>query len=831
MDEKIPTPSTAEGRREARDEARITVLPLRETVVFPYMVIPLFVGRAKSLKAIEEAMDTSREIFVVSQRAAAIDDPEPKDVHQVGTVCQIMQMLKLPDGIIKILVEGLYRARIKSFVTEDELFAAVIEEFADPTAVDPKVQALRRNVLSQFEQFIKLNKKIPAEILSVATNVEDPGRMADIISAHLPTNKVEVKQEILEAFDVDDRLDILNTILTKEIEILNIEKKIRGRVRKQMENLQKEHYLREQMKAIQKELGDSDQTQAEVDEYRQKIKDIKMSADAEEKSLKEVDKLSKMTSSSAEAGVIRNYLDIMCDLPWSKSTKDKLDVIRAEKILNEDHYGLDEPKQRILEFLAVCKLKKSIKGPIICFLGPPGVGKTSLGRSIARAMGRKFGRISLGGMRDEAEIRGHRKTYVGAMPGRIIQMIRRLESNNPLILLDEIDKTGSDFKGDPASALLEVLDPEQNATFTDHYLGVPFDLSKVLFLTTANVPHTIPEPLRDRMEIIHIPGYTEEEKLEITRQYLVPKQREENGLKGSHITFNDKALVRIIRHYTREAGVRELERKVGGVCRKIARKLVSSKEKKAFLTNVTDKTVKSFLGIPRYRYGRAEEKSEVGVVMGLAWTQVGGTPLQLEVVRMTGTGKVIITGQLGNVMQESARAAVSFVRTRAKEFNIRTDFYKKVDLHIHAPEGAIPKDGPSAGITIATAVVSALTDIPVSKDVAMTGELTLKGKILPVGGIKEKMLAAFRAGIRDVILSAENKKDLEEVPLKIKKKMNFHLVKTLDQVLDIALLRDLGPKTPVLEGLEETDDADDDSAESVPPDSGDDSDGSIVQVS
>jgi len=793
-EEKDLPVAVSETKRSPRGVSQITMLPLRETVVFPYMVIPLFVGRPKSLKAIEKAMEGSREILVVSQKAASVDEPQPKDVFHVGTVCQIMQMLKLPDGIIKILVEGLYRARLKHFIDTKETFEVVAEEIPDSPVDDPKIASIRKNALALFETYLKLNKKIPAEILQMAANVADPGRMADIITAHL-TQKVEVKQEILEAFHVVPRLELLTELLNKEIKILNIEKKIRGRVRKQMENLQKEHYLRDQMKSIQKELGESDQTQSEVDEYRKKVKDAKMPESAEEKCLKEVDKLAKMTSSSAEAGVIRNYLDIMIDLPWSVSTKDRLDVGRAQRILDEDHYGLEEPKQRILEFLAVCKLKKTIKGPIICFLGPPGVGKTSMGRSIARSMGRKFARISLGGMRDEAEIRGHRKTYVGAMPGRIIQTIRRLGSNNPLILLDEIDKTGSDFKGDPASALLEVLDSEQNNTFTDHYLGVPFDLSKTLFLTTANVPHTIPEPLKDRMEIIHVPGYTEEEKLEIAARYLVPKQRKENGIRESQMEFTHQALTQIVRYYTREAGVRELERKIGSISRKVARKIIN-RGKKGFKARLNESSIKKYLGIPKYRYGRAEEKDDVGVVMGLAWTQVGGTILPIEVVTMPGTGKVILTGQLGKVMQESAQAAVSYVRTHAKEFDIRRDFYKRVDVHIHAPEGAIPKDGPSAGVTIATAVISALSGIPISRSIAMTGEITLMGKVLPVGGIKEKVLAAFRAGIRTIILCEENRKDLEDIPPKIHKKIDFHLVKHISEVLKVACAKPTSKPEP-----------------------------------
>ncbi|MBI4865432.1 MAG: endopeptidase La [Candidatus Wallbacteria bacterium] len=781
-------------RRPPRGAYVIPMLPLRETVVFPYMVIPLFVGRPKSLRAIDRSMETGREILVVSQKAATIDEPTVNDVYQVGTVCQIMQMLKLPDGIIKILVEGLYRARLKDYVETTELFEVNAEEIPDDPASTPALEALKKQVLDSFEQYIKLNKKIPAEILQVATNIDDPGRMADVVTAHLNL-KVEVKQEILEAFSSQKRLEILHELLNKEIEILNVEKKIRGRVRKQTETLQKDAYLREQMRAIQKELGDSDQTLAEIEEYKKKIKEAKMHPVAEEKSLSELDKLSKMAASSAEAGVIRNYLDIMLELPWSISTKDRLNIPRAEKILNQDHFGLEEPKARILEHLSVCKLKRTIKGPIVCLLGPPGVGKTSLARSVARAMGRKFARISLGGMRDEAEIRGHRKTYVGAMPGRIIQTLKRAGSNNPVILLDEIDKTGSDFKGDPASALLEVLDPEQNSTFTDHYLGVAFDLSHVLFLTTANQPHTIPEPLRDRMEIISLPGYTEEEKVGIGERHLVPKQIQENGLSRRGVEFSRKALIQAVRYYTREAGVRELERKIGAICRKIAKEIVSRKKRNKI--RLTEKSVRKYLGAPKYQYGRTEEKDEVGVVMGLAWTQVGGVPLQIEAIAMRGAGKLMLTGQLGKVMQESAQAAVSFTRKNHERFSIPKDFYKKVDLHINAPEGATPKDGPSAGVTIATAVISSLTSTPVSKDIAMTGEVTLKGKVLPVGGIKEKVLAAFRLGIRTVILPAENRKNLEEIPKKIQRQMSFHLVQRLDEVIALAFVRKNGAPAPL----------------------------------
>ncbi|MBI4872662.1 MAG: endopeptidase La [Candidatus Riflebacteria bacterium] len=769
--------------REARRVTKLTMLPLRDVVVFPYMVIPLFVGRQKSLKAIDMAMKANKEILVVTQKVPSTDDPSPDDIYDVGTVVQIMQMLKLPDGIVKVLVEGIFRARIREYVKSDDVFEVTAEEVPDSPHRSVKVQALMRNVISLFERYVKLNKKIPVEVVVVASNVDSPGRLADIITAHLNL-KVPVKQEILQAFDPEERLDKLVEILNREIEILIIEKKISGRVRKQMESIQKEYYLREQVKAIQKELGEVDELQTEIAEYKKKIKAAQMPQHAEEKCIKETERLAKMSFNSAEAGVIRSYLDTMCELPWSKSTADKLEIKRAERILEEDHYGLQEPKARILEYLSVCKLKKSIKGPILCLMGPPGVGKTSIAKSVARSMGRNFVRVSLGGMRDEAEIRGHRRTYVGAMPGRIIQLIKTAKSNNPVFLLDEIDKTGSDWRGDPSSALLEVLDPEQNSTFTDNYLGVSFDLSKVLFLATANIPHTIPEPLRDRMEIINLPGYTEEEKLQIALRYLVGKQMKENGLKKRHIQFQPKAIIHIIRFYSREAGVRECERMIGSICRKVAKQVVTRKHRGRVL--ITPSSVEKYLGIPKYRHGRAEEKDEVGVVTGLAWTSVGGVTLPIEAVTVPGTGKVIMTGSLGEVMQESARAAVSFVRHHADDYKIEPTFYKKLDIHIHAPEGGVPKDGPSAGVTITTAVISALTDKAVSKDVAMTGEVTLRGKVLPVGGIKEKVLAAFRLGLREIVLPKENGKDLEDIPKEIKQQLRVHLVDDIGQVVGIA---------------------------------------------
>jgi ATP-dependent Lon protease len=846
----VSSDASTETGSPSRVNRRLPLLPLRELVVFPYMVVPLFVGRPKSLKAISRALEGTREILVVTQKTATTDEPEPKDLYDVGTVGQILQVFNLPDGIVKILVEGVYRARIDEYITKDELFEALTSEIPDADEKTPRMQALMRNVVSLFEQYIKLSKKIPAEIAVVANSVESSGRLADIITSHLSL-KVDEKQEILQAASGEDRLQRLAELLQKEIDIHIIDKKISDRVRKQMEHLQKEYYLREQLKAIQKELGDKDEIQAEIEEYRKRIAEAKMPEPAHEKASSELERLAKMGYGSAESGVIRSYLDVMCDLPWSKSSPDNLDVKQAERVLERDHFGLAEPKERILEYLSVCKLKKSIKGPIICFLGPPGVGKTSLARSIADSMGRKFVRMSLGGIRDEAEIRGHRKTYVGAMPGRIIQLIRRAGTNNPVFLLDEVDKTGADWRGDPSSALLEVLDPEQNSTFQDHYLGVPFDLSKVLFLTTANIPHPIPEPLRDRMEIINLPGYTEEEKVQIARRHLIAKQLKENGLKPTHVTITDAALKKMIRSYTREAGIRDLERKIGTIFRKTCKELVMSREKArkavaaatqalagattggdgdgaatgaatgaagaghgqqstakatapeagAGVAGVTDgvgrrsgrakvneKALVRFLGIPRYRYGRTEEVDEVGVATGLAWTEVGGQPLPIEAVVMKGSGKLILTGQLGEVMQESAKAAVTFVRSAHAEFGIKRSFYKTLDIHVHAPEGGIPKDGPSAGITIAAAVVSALSGRPIDRYVALMGELTLKGKVLPVTGVKERVLAAFRMGIQQVVMSRENNKELEEIPVEIRQKLQFHLVDHISEVLAIALL-------------------------------------------
>ncbi|MCJ8347564.1 endopeptidase La, partial [bacterium] len=685
-DEEVP--------RRLDKKFTLPVLPLREIVVFPYMVIPLFVGRAPSLKAIDLSLEGHREILLVSQRDAKVDNPKPKDLHDVGAIAEIMQPLKLPDGIVKILVEGTSRAKILEYIKEGDCLTARVEEFEDLEEKNLRTQALMRNSISQFEQYIKLNKNVPIEIINVINSVESPGRLADVIVAHLKL-KVSVKQEVLEAFNAEDRLAMLCDILNREIEILNIEKRIRGRVRKQMEQVQKEYYLREQIKAIQKELGESDEVASEVKELKTAIDKAKMPKDVKDKALKELDKFSKMGQSSAESGVIRNYLEVLTELPWSKKSKDRLDAVKAQEILDKDHFGLEKVKERIIEFMAVCQLKKSIKGPILCLVGPPGVGKTSLAKSIAEAMGRKFARISLGGVRDEAEIRGHRRTYIGAMPGRIIQTLREVGTKNPLILLDEIDKTSSDFKGDPSSALLEVLDPEQNNHFTDHYVAAPFDLSGVLFLTTANHVQGIPGPLMDRMEVINLSGYTQEEKTEIAHRYLVPKQIEENGLKPDQLKIDKSALVEVITCYTREAGVRTLERTVGSLCRKVATEYVINPKKKK--VTLKEKDVKKYLGARKILPDEQGEEDQVGVVTGLAVTSLGGCTLPIEVETLEGSGKVIITGNLGDVMKESCQAAVSYVRKHRHHFNIAKDFYKKVDIHIHAPEAATPKDGPSAG--------------------------------------------------------------------------------------------------------------------------------------
>ncbi len=766
-------------------ETRVPLLPLRDIIVFPHMVVPLFVGRQKSIRALEEAVNKQKSVLLAAQKDAKTNEPAEEDIYRVGTLGTVVQLLRLPDGTVKVLVEGKQRARITRYSENAEFFlvdAEPIEEKCDKTT---EVEALVRSVNSTFENYVKLNKKIPPEMIMSVSSIDDPARLADTIVAHLGI-KLEEKQTLLEMLNPAERLEKVLGFMRSEIEILEVEKRIRSRVKKQMEKTQKEYYLNEQMRAIQKELGEKDEFKNEIQELEEKIRQKKMSAEAREKAEKELKKLKMMSPMSAEATVVRNYIDWLISLPWQDYTEDKLDIGNAEKVLEEDHYGLDKVKQRILEYLAVQSLVGALKGPILCLVGPPGVGKTSLGKSIARATGRKFVRVSLGGVRDEAEIRGHRRTYIGALPGKVIQSMKKAGSGNPVFLLDEVDKMSTDFRGDPSSALLEVLDPEQNNAFNDHYLDVDYDLSKVMFITTANTLERIPRPLQDRMEIIRIAGYTELEKLNIAKRYLIPKQREANGLQESNIAFADNAVVALVRHYTKEAGVRSLEREIAAVCRKVAVEVV--KKDRTSHVRVTTKSLVPFLGPPRYRFGRAEAEHKIGVATGLAWTDLGGELLATEVQVLPGKGKLTITGRLGEVMQESAQAALSYVRSRAEELGLERDFYQKIDIHIHVPEGAIPKDGPSAGITMATALVSALTRIPVRHDLAMTGEVTLRGYVLPIGGLKEKVLAAHRGGIKRILIPVENEKDIQEIPSVILKSVSIEMVEHMDQVLRKALV-------------------------------------------
>ncbi|MDD4588738.1 MAG: endopeptidase La [Heliobacteriaceae bacterium] len=782
----------ADSKKTRRKVQDLPLLPLRGILVFPYMVIHLDVGRERSVNAIEEAMARERIVFLATQKEAQVDQPTEEDIFRVGTIAEIKQLLKLPGGTIRILVEGISRAEIVTYLDGEPCMKVRVKEYAENEDKTPAVEALMRSLASQFEQYVKMSKKIPPETLVSVVAMESPGRLADMIASHLVL-KIPDKQSILEALEVPKRLELLTEILAREMEILELERRIHVRVRKQMEKTQKEYYLREQIKAIQKELGDKDDRQAETEELLEKIAKAKLPKDIEERALREVERLEKMPPMVAEATVVRNYLDWILALPWRKQTKDCLDIVRAEEILNEDHYGLDKVKERIIEYLAIRKLAKKMKGPIICFVGPPGVGKTSLGRSIARALDRKFFRLSLGGVRDEAEIRGHRRTYVGAMPGRIIQGLRTAGSRNPVFLLDEIDKMSADFRGDPASALLEVLDSEQNRFFSDHFIEAPFDLSKVMFITTANGMHNIPRPLVDRMEVIYISGYTEEEKVRIALDYLIPKQIKEHGLKPDQVQISENTVRRLIREYTREAGVRNIEREIAALCRKGARIIVKDPERRI---SVTAGNLANYLGIPRYRYGMAETESQVGVATGLAWTESGGDTLAVEVALLSGKGTVSLTGKLGDVMKESAQASITYVRSKAQELGIEPGFYQSTDIHIHVPEGAIPKDGPSAGVTMATAVASALAHRPIRREVAMTGEITLRGRVLPVGGIKEKVLAAHRAGCSTIILPGENRKDLEDIPANVKRKLRFVLVDHIDQVLPEALLDPLPAETP-----------------------------------
>jgi ATP-dependent Lon protease len=760
------------------------LLPLRDVVVFPHMVIPLFVGRPKSIKALETAMEAGKSILLVAQRSAAKDEPGAEDMYATGTIANILQMLKLPDGTVKVLVEGTQRARIAAVTDLKTHYIAEATAVGAETSEGTELEAMRRAMISQFDQYVKLNKKIPPEILTSLAGIDEPGRLADTIAAHLPL-KLEQKQEVLEMFDVQRRLEHLLALMETELDILQVEKRIRGRVKKQMEKSQREYYLNEQVKAIQKELGDLEEG-ADLDEMEKRIKSAHMPKEARTKAETELRKLRLMSPMSAEATVVRNYIETLVGLPWKKKSKISGDLSKAETVLEEDHYGLEKVKERIVEYLAVQQRVEKVKAPILCLVGPPGVGKTSLGQSIARATNRKFVRMSLGGVRDEAEIRGHRRTYIGSMPGKILQNMTKVGVRNPLFLLDEVDKMGMDFRGDPSSALLEVLDPEQNHSFTDHYVEVEYDLSDVMFVATANTMN-IPAPLLDRMEVIRLSGYTEDEKVNIAVRYLLPKQMKNHGLKPEELTVSESALRDIVRYHTREAGVRSLEREISKICRKVVKSLVLKRRETK--TTVTAKNLGNYLGVRRYTFGIAEKHNQVGQVTGLAWTEVGGELLTIESAVMPGKGKVVSTGKLGEVMQESIQAALTVVRSRSQRLGITEDFYQKNDIHVHLPEGATPKDGPSAGIGICTAMVSALTDIPVRADVAMTGEITLRGEVLPIGGLKEKLLAAHRGGIKIVLIPEENVKDLTEIPDNIKNRLDIHPVKWIDQVLDLALER------------------------------------------
>lgn len=766
------------------ESAELPLLPLRDVVVFPHMVIPLFVGRPKSIKALEVAMESGKGILLVAQKSAVKDEPEAEDLYSIGCVSNILQMLKLPDGTVKVLVEGTQRARVDSIEFRDEMFVASVRPVAAEEVEDHEVEALRRAVIAQFDQYVKLNKKIPPEILTSIAGIEEAGRLADTIAAHLPL-KLEQKQDVLEMFEIRPRIERLLSQLETEIDILQVEKRIRGRVKRQMEKSQREYYLNEQVKAIQKELGEGEEG-ADYEELEKKAKDAGMSKEGMAKVQSELKKLKLMSPMSAEATVVRNFIETLINLPWRKKTRISKDLAEAGKILDKDHWGLEKVKERIIEYLAVQQRVDKLKAPILCLVGPPGVGKTSLGQSIATATGRKFVRMSLGGVRDEAEIRGHRRTYIGSMPGKILQNMTKVAVKNPLFLLDEVDKMGQDFRGDPSSALLEVLDPEQNSTFVDHYVEVEYDLSEVMFVATANTMN-IPAPLLDRMEVIRLSGYTEDEKINIAQRYLLPKQMKTNGLKKTELTVAESALRDIVRYYTREAGVRSLERDISKICRKVVKTLLLKKSQQRIA--VTARNLDKFLGVRRYSFGMAERENQVGQVTGLAWTEVGGELLTIESVALPGKGKTITTGKLGEVMQESVQAALSVVRKRSRSLGISDDFYQKNDIHIHLPEGAIPKDGPSAGIGLCTAIVSVLTGIPVRCDVAMTGEITLRGEVLPIGGLKEKLLAAVRGGLGRVLIPEENVRDLAEIPDNIKNKLEIIPVKWIDKVLELALER------------------------------------------
>jgi ATP-dependent Lon protease len=760
------------------------VLPLRDIVVFPHMIVPLFVGREKSVRALEDVMKEDKQILLVAQKNAAQDDPQTADIYEVGTIGTVLQLLKLPDGTVKVLVEGGTRARVSKWVENPNFFQAYAEPMPDKTGPLSEMEALVRTVVGQFEQYIKLNRKIPPEVLVSVNQIEDPGKLADTVASHLAL-KISEKQDLLDIDTVSQRLEKIYGAMEGEIGVLQVEKRIRNRVKRQMEKTQREYYLNEQLKAIQKELGEQDEGKDESSEIEERIKKTKLSKEARDKAMAELKKLRSMSPMSAEATVVRNYLDWILSIPWKKRTKIKRDVKNAGKVLDADHYGLEKVKERILEYLAVQERTVKLRGPILCLVGPPGVGKTSLGKSLAKATGRNFVRMSLGGVRDEAEVRGHRRTYIGSMPGKVIQGMKKAKSSNPLFLLDEIDKLGADWRGDPSSALLEVLDPEQNSTFADHYLEVDYDLSDVMFVTTANSLR-MPQPLLDRMEIIRIPGYTEDEKVEIAKRHLIPKVTDANGLKPLEWSVSEEALRDLIRYYTREAGVRNLERELSGLARKCVKEIVAEKSKKVAITR---KNLEKFAGVKRHRYGEVEAEDMVGVVTGLAWTEVGGELLTIESVLLPGKGNIKNTGKLGDVMQESVSAALSYVRSKSAQFGIKPTLFEKRDFHVHVPEGATPKDGPSAGIAMATSIVSALTGIPVRRDIAMTGEITLRGRVLPIGGLKEKLLAALRGGITTVLIPKENEKDLAEIPDNVKKGLKIIPVGHVDEVLQNALVR------------------------------------------
>lgn len=771
--------------QESEARIELPVLPLRDVVVYPHMVIPLFVGREKSIRCLETAMEQDKQIILVAQRDAELDDPSIDDIFEVGTVASILQLLKLPDGTVKVLVEGGKRARIEKYTDEESFFVASAQYLESEPMAEKEEEVLVRSAVGQFEGYIKLNKKIPPEVLTSLSGIDEAARLADTMAAHMPL-KLDDKQSVLEMVDVAERLEYLMAMMESEIDLLQVEKRIRSRVKKQMEKSQREYYLNEQMKAIQKELGDIDESHDEFESLAKKIEEAKMPEEAKDKATAELNKLKMMSPMSAEATVVRSYVDWMISVPWRQRSKIKRDLAKAQDVLDTDHFGLEKVKERILEYLAVQSRVKQLKGPILCLVGPPGVGKTSLGQSIAKATGRKYVRVALGGVRDEAEIRGHRRTYIGSMPGKVIQKMSKVGVKNPLFLLDEIDKMSSDMRGDPASALLEVLDPEQNATFSDHYLEVDYDLSDVMFVATSNSMN-IPGPLLDRMEVIRLSGYTEDEKLNIAKQHLLPKQIERNGLKLKEVTVDDSAIIGIIRYYTREAGVRALERELSKICRKVVKQIMLDKSVKH--VDVNQDNLKSFLGVQRCDYGKAESNNQIGQVTGLAWTEVGGDLLTIEATSVPGKGKLSYTGSLGDVMQESIQAAMTVVRARAEQLGINPDFYEKRDIHVHVPEGATPKDGPSAGAAMCTALVSSLTGNPVRADVAMTGEITLRGEVLPIGGLKEKLLAAHRGGTKVVLIPKENERDLEEIPANVVADLKIHPVRWVDEVLELALER------------------------------------------